>query len=302
LNHLFVIGVGRSGTTLLQSMLNAHSDVAFTPETHFLYHYLSPLNRNVPPSNPEELLSQIGKDPSLNRLKLDFPSIALKLKYDRDIWVHFFHEYLRAYAKKEKVGNIGDKDPMNSGLLTVIKQHFPDAWIVHIIREPRDVLLSRLKSAWGKKYPLLAHLGDHKVSLEKALREGPELFGEKYLETRYEDLIADPENEMKRICRELPIEFEEGMLNFEKSSSQLVSREEQQWKGNIFGKIMHGNTNKWKKGLTAFQKNLSGLILGDLIEKLGYELPAKVPFWMNSLKILFLPIEAYFKRKYRIRA
>lgn len=301
MNHLFVIGVGRSGTTLLQSMLNAHSKVAFTPETHFLYHYLSPLNKSLPPSTPEELLSRIGKDQSLNRLKLDFPSIVLKLKYDSNIWVHFFYAFLDAYAAKENVENIGDKDPMNSALLKVIKKHFPDAWVVHIIREPRDVLLSRLKSKWGQKYPLLAHLGDHKVSLEKALKEGPELFDEKYIETRYEDLITEPEKEIRKICDRLPIEFEDGMLDFEKSSSQLVSQEEQQWKGNIFGRILRGNTNKWKKGLNSYQRNVSGLILGDLIERLGYEKPGNAPFWMIFFRIVFIPVEAYFKRKYSLR-
>lgn len=293
--------MGRSGTTLLQSILNAHSNIAFTPESHFLYKYLSPKSKIPIPEGKADLLNILEKDEDLKRIQVNLPELIKELDIDKNIWINLFKGILDRYAEDENVQNIGDKDPMNSGLLKVIKKHFPEAYVLHIIRDPRDVLLSRLKSEWGAKFPLLAHLGDHKVSLEKALKEGPELFGDKYIETRYEDLIANTDTEVKNICESLPIEFEDRMLDFSKSSEKLVSAEERKWKGNIFGSIMTQNQGKWKKGLSNFQKQLSSLIIGDLIRKLGYEKPTGYPFYLLAFKLLFIPIEIYFNRKYQLK-
>ncbi|MEQ8303148.1 MAG: sulfotransferase [Cyclobacteriaceae bacterium] len=301
MKYIFIVGVGRSGTTLLQSILNAHSDIAFTPESHFLFHYLSPKSNKKLPKDKEELTNILEKDDHLKRLQLDLKDLTHDLELDSNFWINLFRKILNEYAKKENVNTIGDKDPMNSGLLKVIKKYFPEALVIHIIRDPRDVLLSRLKSDWGTKYPLLAHLGDHKVSLEKAMTEGPELFQENYFETRYEDLIADTENEVKKICGFLSVDFESQMLNFSKSSEKLVSKEERQWKGNIFGQIMTKNQGKWKKGLTNFQKQISSLIIGNLIVKLGYEKPVKYPLYLIIFKFIFIPIEIYFNRKYKLQ-
>ncbi len=293
--------MGRSGTTLLQSILNAHSNIAFTPESHFLFHYLSPNSKIPIPGNQKELLDIVVNDENLKRLHLNLADLSKELIIDENIWINLFKNILNEYAKKEQVENIGDKDPMNSGLLKVINKYFPEAYVLHIIRDPRDVLLSRLKSGWGAKYPLLAHLGDHKVSIEKALKEGPELFGDRYIETRYEDLISNTEKEVKNICSALPVDFEEQMLDFSKSSEKLVSEEERKWKGNIFGNILAQNQGKWKKGLSKFQKQLSSLIIGDLILKLGYEKPSGYPIYFLPIKALFLPIEIYFNRKYKLK-
>ncbi len=301
MKNIFIVGVGRSGTTLLQSILNAHSNIAFTPESHFLFHYLSPKSNKKIPKDKNELIDILEKDEHLKRLKLDHEVLAHDLEFDSNIWINLFRRILHEYAKKENVKIIGDKDPMNSGLLKVIKKYFPDALVIHIIRDPRDVLLSRIKSEWGSKYPLLAHLGDHKVSLEKALSEGPELFRDNYIEIRYEDLIGNTENEVKKICGFLSVEFELQMLNFSKSSEKLVSKEERQWKGNIFGQIMTKNQGKWKKGLNKFQKQISSLIIGNLIVKLGYEKPVKYPLYMMIFKLIFIPIEIYFNRKYKLQ-
>lgn len=297
---IFIIGVGRSGTTLLQSILNAHSEIAFTPETHFLYQYLGLKNQgNI--RNIDVIIDLLDKDEKLKRLNLNIGEIARECDpiKSQDFWPDLYKKLLLKYLANQSKKIIGDKDPMNSGLLPLIKLHFPEAYIIHIIRDPRDVVLSRLRSNWGKKFPLIAHLGDHKISLEKALKEGPELFGDNYQEVRYEDLISNTETEVRRLCEGINVPFEVEMLDFEKSSQELVSEDERQWKGNVFGKIKKNNTAKWINGLTNFQRQLSELTLGNLIEGLNYKKSGK---GINPLLYLVIPlfffIQLYFKQKY----
>lgn len=269
---VFIIGVGRSGTTLIQSMLHSHSSIHFTPETHFVKKYLSKgssLSANS--TDLIHLIDKINNDVSLNEVSKNLSAYCDKATSDDAITNKF--AWIFEQILKEKSGDavyLGDKDPMNVNYLKLIKSTFPDSRIIHIIRDPRDVVLSRMKSAWGKKNKMASHVAEYQHGLRKARKEGVEYFGDNYTEVRYEDLISDPRSSIDKLCSFLELPFEDATLNHQKSSLELLRKDEGDWKSNVLQPVLSENSEKWKKELSASQIEKMEFALDSVLEELNY--------------------------------
>ncbi|GAI08625.1 unnamed protein product, partial [marine sediment metagenome] len=109
---IFIIGVGRSGTTLLQSILNAHPKICFPPETHFVKNYF-----RINKEDMENFLvfkKRIFSDESIKRIPIDINKILYKARTGKLISKKMFYYYLLQEVKnQEKKEFVGDKDPKN---------------------------------------------------------------------------------------------------------------------------------------------------------------------------------------------
>ncbi len=265
---LFIVGVGRSGTTLLQSMLNAHPDIAFTPETHFIKKYIVPWFAGKCRLD-DALRARQKEDPDLKRLQLPGDAFADALKDGNDP-VEQFRNLLAAYVRRADKRHAGDKDPLNIEYLPQIRKAFPDAYVLHIIRDPRDVMLSRVRSDWGKGRPLLAHICEHRAHLGKARREGPAFFGDRYIELFYEDLVRAPENTLTRVCERVGMEYSTDMLRYQEDAEQLVHGAERKWKGEVLKPLQKAKIGRWKEELSAGRVRLIEGALRDEMLETGY--------------------------------
>lgn len=287
---IFLTGVGRSGTTLLQSMLNSHPEICFTPETHFIKKYIVPSLSGRIKYNSQLLLNQLESDSAISRLEIDWETIFgnREIKCSGCV-ITFFEELFDVYISKLNKPHFGDKDPMNAPFIPHIKKAFPDAYLIHIIRDPRDVILSRMRSDWGKNTSFFMHVTEYQSHLKKALKDGKEQFGEKYIEVFYEKLLENPEQELKRVCNKLGVSYSEEMMNYHQKSDKIVFGDEKSWKENVFKPVMKDNTQKWKKELSPTQvaKIEGGIEV--LMQQLGYELSTKGMWFQKN--ILSLPIK-----------
>lgn len=256
---IFIIGVGRSGTSMLQSMLNAHHAITFPPETHFIRTYLQ---KNV---TLQEIRTELLNDENLIRLSLPLEKIIEK---NHDL-KGFYIDLLQEYMKKQGKYFVGDKDPKNIEHLRLIHSVFPQATIVHIYRDPRAVIASRLKAKWSEDKPFWQHILAYKVQLSYGRRTANELFG-KYIEIKYEDLVENPEYELKRLCRELELQYDDNMVEFYKSADEVVQGEELLWKQNCFNPVMLQNINKWKNELSKDKIKLIEYVLKREMDTLEY--------------------------------
>src|SRR5690606_5645479 len=104
----FIIGVGRSGTSLLQSMLHAHPDIEFLPETQFLRKYvLKNIHKQFrDEGDKQDFLERLQKDEKLNRIKVDLEALVLESSSYRQAY-----HLLLEKAAQGKAAYIGDKDP-----------------------------------------------------------------------------------------------------------------------------------------------------------------------------------------------
>ena len=272
---IYIIGVGRSGTSLLMTLLNGHSKIAFTPETHFLRFYLG--NEQVKSAfegkGVEAFKTVLAKDEYYKRLHHSSEELLekyIKGKEDFDL-NEVYLQILNTYRTKKNKDWIGDKDPRYIDYLPVIKSICPEAKIIHIYRDPRDLVLSKMKANWSAHRPYWLNAMISQIQMKKGRETAQKLFGKNYYELSYESLTKSPENALTDLLHFLKLDYEAGMLNLQKSAKELVDENELQWKNNTFKPVMNVNSKKWMTKLTAIQIRSIELICKEWFEKLSYE-------------------------------
>lgn len=274
---ILITGVGRSGTSVLQSILHEHSQINFPPETHFFKRHIIPflLKSKVPN------FKDLSQDPYLKRLNEPLrrdivESVLSDLNDLLDVFVRISEDAASNY--------LGDKDTEYVRYLPHLAKVFPKAIVVHIIRDPRDVVLSRTKTVWGKKHGLCYHAAEYQYYIKQLTILGPKLFKERYLELRYEDLIDQPERTLKRLLHVLSLKYEPGMLDFHQSKGSLVGTDEKAWKENLMKPLLIGNQGKWKSSLTFEQAALVEHGIKDFMKNHGYELTKHKPTFIGLIR------------------
>lgn len=279
---VFILGVGRSGTSLLQSMLNSHSEIAFPPETHFFRYYVAPnrKRKQIIKNEPEKFFSVLEQDKSFSRININPQELLSDTNSDFKP-EKIYQKLLEIYLNKKGKTIIGDKDPKNIEFVQQLYKYFPQATIIHLIRDPRDVVLSRTKAAWSAHRPLWLHAMIYNSQILTGRKNGIRLFKKNYLEIKYEELISNPKDPLKRIVKNIGLEYEESMLNFSKSGSELMDESEKQWKIETTGPLLRSNVKKWKKELSNQQIGLIQTICRKPMMIYGYSPD-------NSIKLNFI--------------
>lgn len=258
---LLISGVGRSGTSLLQSMFAAHPDVAYLPETSFIRRYLTKgvLERFFLTKGEGGVVRALETDPVFKRTGLSAVSLIRDAIDDGgQMDVAIYRSMLYSWSGGEKK-IVGDKDPRLIEFYPVIKSLFPAAIVINIIRDPRDVLASKKQAVWSKGSHVWKHIFANRVQMMLGRTNGPRLFSDNYHEIIYEELIASPETVLDELCRKVGLIFDEVMLSFNDAARNLVSVSEVSWKKETLGPLLKDNKEKWKSTLSSREVRLTEL-------------------------------------------
>jgi len=219
---LFVVGMVRSGTKLLRTLLCGHPRVHIPVlETDFLPLWIARWDRfgNLSERDAFARFFDFNRDlPYFTRARSE--GLMLTPETWQAACADFspagvFEALVRLDCNVMGMSDIiwGDKTPSYTQHIATLSQHFPTARFVHIIRDVRDYCLS-VRQAWNKSMLRAAQRWFDDVS--RARRQGAAL-GDRYVEIRYEDLITSPEHEMARLCQTIGLEMHRGMLQLKKS-------------------------------------------------------------------------------------
>jgi len=205
-----IVGVPRSGTTLLRMMIDAHPDVAIPPETGFL-----PALADLDPTR--DAAAATGEIITTFHTWPDFglDAAALRDTLDRrspitpsDAARTFYASYAECHGK----GRWGDKTPTYGASIDRIARLLPEARFIHIIRDGRDVMVS-VRGLWfrpGDTVEACAEDWMTRLSHTRALGAAVP----HYLEVRYEALVRQPGATLDGICRFLELRFDRRMLSY----------------------------------------------------------------------------------------
>ncbi|MDA8363901.1 MAG: sulfotransferase [Gammaproteobacteria bacterium] len=197
---LFIVGMPRSGTSLVEQMLACHPEVTAAGELEILEN----LERRMP-----ELLGRTEPYPGCLRGATREAMNALAKPY---------RDAIAAIASGARY--VSDKLPGNYERIGLIRKLFPDARIIHVFRDPRDTCLSCYFQNFGKNLTYssnLRSLGAVYGIYQRLMDHWRSTPGSGMLDIRYETLVTDPEREVRKLLEFCALPWEARCLEFHKS-------------------------------------------------------------------------------------
>lgn len=283
LPFVFIVGCPRSGTTLLQRMLNAHPLLAVANDSHFI----------------PRAIDRVGLDEGMTlwpahvdfvrtykrTVRLDLPAEAFEPEADSGTYPKYVSQIYRAFAAAKGKLLAGEKTPDYVKRIDLLHRLFPSAKFLHIIRDGREVVQSVLEWSNDRKGPAKLKIWDQNPfavaslwwahQVESGLRSGRNLDG-LYMEVRYDELASDPEPLLGRIVEFLGIPDNPSMSAFHEGrfidNPKLSAKSA--WRPATPGL-------RSKSALSDAQLALFDALCGDLLDTLGMsrsgnELPARL--------------------------
>jgi Sulfotransferase family len=283
--HVFVVGCPRSGTTLLRRMLNAHSELAMTRETHWIPKLAREAQRWSDGRVVPDVLGRFLRHPKFDRLGLPVEEVE-RAAEESPPYADFVAALFDRYAVFARKRLAGDKTPGYVRAIPLLNELFPRARFVHLVRDGRDVCLSAL--AWERKaahfrrkfptwvdQPVATSAHWWRRHVGSGHRAGQMLPSGLYYEVRYENLVADPERESRALCTFLEIEYCESIVRFHEGRTKTVPglSAKKAWLPPTAG-LRDWQTQMAESDVAEFEE-----AAGDLLEELGYErgLPRPIP-------------------------
>lgn len=268
----FIVGCPRSGTTLFQSMLASHPEVILPDETCFYSRvYKDNYSRfgKLSELNFERALETSLNFYRIKDLNLDSTLVRAKCCNEPHSWETIFLAILANYAEKHNALRIGEKSPRHFAYIGYLKERFPHAKFIHIIRDPRAVVLSLMKAPFGSD-----RIGNSCNLWQEAIRVhrqyADELSPERYIVVRYEDLVGKPEQTLKPICNFLNLEFSLQMLKFDRRKELGFNRRYIEHMSNTLKPVFTSSIDKWQNELTSTQIAIIQTVLAEEMELLNY--------------------------------
>jgi hypothetical protein len=267
----FVLGAPRSGTSLLSRMLDSHPAIAVPDETKIVDTFLPLLPAYGDlrePARLRRLVEDILGWRWVRRLPDPPNADAVLPRVARPDLGAVFAAVLDAWAAGQGKARWGEKTPSNLYFWPQIAVWFPDAAVVHILRDGRDVAVSQIRAPFGPKtIPAAARRWVYFVGAIRALRE--RMAPDRYVEVRYEDLLAEPEATMATVLRILGEPFAPAMLDFHRGARPVGTDPVND--RNIQRPLQAANSGKWHGALTVRELEVLESLAGPMLDACGYQ-------------------------------
>jgi hypothetical protein len=217
----FIVGVGRSGTTMLRLMLDAHPQLAIPPETHFVPDLIEAIDGGA---NPEQAVEVMRSVRQWGDLHIAPEEVLERFRaLDRFEAGPALRAFYAIYAERQGKPRWGEKTPAYVRSMRQIERALPEARFIHVIRDGRDVALSRWKRTLGEgeRAPASQVAAGWQRRIRRAQRQGKRLGH--YLELRYEDLVTDTEPNLRRIAEFIELEWDPAMLRYYERAGERMA-------------------------------------------------------------------------------
>jgi len=254
---VFILGMPRSGTSLMEQILSSHPDIFGAGELKIL------------PAVLDNIV--IGG----NRVRLNEPEPFFPAE-EHASWEMRGQRYVDRLERlaPNPYKRIVDKMPGNFTMVGLIHAILPKARIIHSRRHPVEVCLScyRIHFAEGQQWSYnLRELGRYYKRYWNLMNDWREQFPDAMLEVRYEDNVADVEGQARRLIDYLGLEWHDGCLEFYNTDRPVMTASASQVRKPIYTT----STNRWRK----YEKYLQPLLeeLGDIVPQYEAELAATRP-------------------------
>lgn len=275
----FLVGFPRSGTTLLRVMLDAHPDVCVPFDTRGVWARLAP-----PPHAPADaaadrrLVERLLAEERIRLWGLDLSAEEVLGHRQRPGYPGIVEAFYLAAMTREGKRRWADKDPGNMGRLPQLLAWFPDAQLIHLIRDPRDVWASHQEQPWGERWcSRFARAWRTRVGAVRRL--GAALPEGRYLEVRYEALVADPARTLDPVCTFLGIPRSPAMLDYPARVDRAIPAVRREAWPLIGQPPLPERAGRWRPLLHPRTLSVLERAAEPVLGQLGYQPEATLPAW-----------------------
>ncbi len=286
---VFVIGVARSGTSLLCSLMRRYLKVNFGTESQFVvrvYRRLPSYGDLNDLANLRRLVDDVAAERCFRRWTLRFGFVLDQEKVFREVsngrrsFAGVLQAIFSQFARYHGMERWGDRTPEYNYDLPVLLSLFPQAQFLHVVRDGRDVALSMLRAGFGGANIYRVGVAWRKQML--LVRQFLEPLPAGQARTiQYESLLADPVKTLDTI---------RAFLGIADDPSLTVGIA-----GDVHLQIRATNTNKWTVAMRPAQQRLFETVAGDQLQRAGY------PILHEPRGALTLPTRLYWEADHLIR-
>lgn len=289
----FVVGRPRSGTTLLRTLFDAHANVIVPPECQLIIN-LYPKYGKIEKWTIPQLEGFLGDLDAqwrfdvwpMNRQRLRSSVMACEGENSYGTLCKVvYHEY-QSIFKHGMLLAIGDKNPGYTIYTSRLLEIFPEAKFIHIIRDYRDNFVSIRNVDF--ELPFISVTVSKWRYFVKRFRKASEKHPGTHLQIRYEDLVADPENQFGELCKFIGIPPSEKPFDFYKKSEEVLKIYPTElilkYHSSLLKKINTSRTGLWKKELTTSELKVADACAGKYASLTGHDKLYPNPGFAASLR------------------
>lgn len=275
---VFILGIQRSGTTLLRLLLNSHSKIDIPPEADFWVPFVDKYGRDPSRSLLEKekrrILSRIEKHRYFSEWRVSIDDFVEDYgdMNTASTFAEFMCSFYTFHANNNNKVIWGDKTPPFCRYVRELVSIFPMGKFIHIVRDGRDQYTSRktysVNSARQSANNVSVAALEWNYKISKVTNGLIHVNARNSLEVRYEDLVAKTESTLIQVCKFLSVDYECEMHKFWETSSEHVSHGHSDL---IFRPVSAESVCKWRSNLTSFEQRKFEAISRKILIKYNYQ-------------------------------
>lgn len=278
---IFLTGFARSGTTWMARALRHYLDVGIVNEGTFITQLGKRYPADKPLTSPDRLVDQIERD-DFTRILASAYGISIDWQTIREqragaVYADYIQAGLADIAQKRDQRFIGAKSPAFGRQIEALLRHFPDASIIHVVRDGRDCALSHYEKRWGRTNAFVvgAMWRDYIATVRKQTGASRA----RYLEVFYEDLLREPARYFEQVANFVLA------LDSEQTDQRQAASVARRFAASVKPGDHNKRAFKWKRAMTEHDVALFDRTAGPLLRSLGYEaqsFDAGVALWRRG--------------------
>ena len=296
---IFIVGMARSGTTLLRSILNSHPNIAIPRETTFFYlleEYFKKNKINSYSKNEiEKFWNWYSEKRRFTYLGLNKDEVKKNINVTRDVngFKNVFNSVMNTYKNNNKKSRWGEKSPGHEEYLDKIFEFYPNAKILFMIRDPRAIYSSMNNVPWNNQFV--------SVIIKRWNNSLRDYYG--YKEDKrikmitYEELVTNTRTSVESICNFIGENFEERMLNDRRKNTLTNTNDgwTTKYEKEVTRQVDNSSIEKWKNSINkieiaAIEKYSNQLFFSKYYNKSNAKMNVT-----DSVKYQYLKIRYYAK-------
>lgn len=269
---VFIVGCSRSGTTLLQSLLDAHPNIAIPPEGQIYFRFGETFpyyGKLSDERNRRRFIRDLLQDAYLQKWNLNCSVEEVEQVASSFTRAGIIEAVYCLYMCEKGAKRWGDKTPEHIRYLPMIRDDFPDAYLIHLVRDGRDVAEAFRRFIYGPVTALgLGRVWRREVVHWQEYQEQEGTY--RMLEVRYEDLVSEPKELLGEILAFIGEPLIDTTSSYADSEvSQLIGSES--WHSSLRQDITTEKVGIYRKELSERDIEIFEYVAGGALETYGYQ-------------------------------